>query len=58
MTREENTAAPRPEQVKKTYRAPELHEYGNIREITRVGFTTGGNDHGQGQGNDKSGGGG
>ena len=36
MTDEENKTF-RLGQVKKPYRAPDLHEYGSIQEITRVG---------------------
>jgi hypothetical protein len=43
------------EQIKKPYRAPELHEYGSIQEITRSKSRTGNHDHGSsGVGNDRS----
>jgi hypothetical protein len=55
MTDEENKAF-RPEQVKKPYRAPDLHEYGSIQEITRVHARAGANDHGKSStGNDMTG---
>jgi hypothetical protein len=54
MTDKEDTAFDL-EQVKKPYRAPELHEYGSIREITRSKSRVGNNDHGSvGVGNDRS----
>jgi hypothetical protein len=55
MTDKENTAY-RLEQVKKPYRAPDLHEYGSIQEITwgrsRQPVP---NDTGVGKGNDRTG---
>jgi hypothetical protein len=41
----------KPEQSKKPYRAPKLSQYGNVRDITRVGGTVGMND---GSGKDKT----
>jgi hypothetical protein len=52
MSREEREGFP--EQIKKPYRTPDLHVYGDIRVITRVGGRFGNNDNGQGQGNDRT----
>ena len=53
MTREENTAL-RPKQIKRPYRAPDLHKYGNIQEITQTVGRAGNNDNGVGVGKDHS----
>jgi hypothetical protein len=51
MTGEKDTV-PRLENAKRPYRAPNLHEYGDIREITQQHGRNGGQDSGVGVGND------
>jgi hypothetical protein len=53
MTSEENTDL-RPKQIKRPYRTPDLHRYGNIQEITQTVGRSGNNDNGVGVGKDHS----